>query len=194
MIGKTQERREERVGGILATAWELAREHGIGGVSLHELARAVGIKQPSLYAYFDSKLALYDAMFADGNRQLLERLDALEPPPEPRAAAQQFMGAFIDFAVEDPARYELMFHRPIPGFVPTPESYAIAEAVLARAVELLRAAGLDAQDDIDCYVGMVAGLIEAQISNDPGGDRWSRHLDRLSNLYLDDAKRRRRHR
>jgi AcrR family transcriptional regulator len=194
MIGKTQERREERVGGILATAWELAREHGIGGVSLHELARAVGIKQPSLYAYFDSKLALYDAMFADGNRRLLERLDALEPPPEPRAAAQQFMGAFIDFAVEDPARYELMFHRPIPGFVPTPESYAIAEAVLARAVELLRAAGLDAQDDIDCYVGMVAGLIEAQISNDPGGDRWSRHLDRLSNLYLDDAKRRRRHR
>jgi AcrR family transcriptional regulator len=194
MIGKTQERREERVGGILATAWELAREHGIGGVSLHELARAVGIKQPSLYAYFDSKLALYDAMFADGNRRLLERLDALEPPPEPRAAAQQFMGAFIDFAVEDPARYELMFHRPIPGFVPTPESYAIAEAVLARAVELLRAAGLDAQDDIDCYVGMVAGLIEAQISNDPGGDRWSRHLDRLSDLYLDDARRRRRHR
>jgi AcrR family transcriptional regulator len=194
MIGKTQERREERVGGIVATAWELAREHGIGGVSLHALARAVGIKQPSLYAYFDSKLGLYDAMFADGNRRLLERLDALEPPLEPRAAVQQCMGAFIDFAVEDPASYELMFHRPIPGFVPTPESYAIAEAVLARCVELLRAAGLDAQDDIDCYVALVAGLIEAQISNDPGGDRWSRHLDRLSDLYLDDAKRRRRYR
>ena len=44
--------------------------------SLHALAREVGIRQPSLYEYFDSKHALYDAMFADGNRQLLERLDA----------------------------------------------------------------------------------------------------------------------
>ena len=76
MIGKGAERREQRVAEIVAAAWELARAHGIGGVSLHALAREVGMRQPSLYAYFDSKHALYDAMFADGNRQLLERLDA----------------------------------------------------------------------------------------------------------------------
>ena len=63
---------------IVAAAWELAADHGIAGVSLHALAREVGMRQPSLYAYFDSKHALYDAMFADGNRQLLERLDALD--------------------------------------------------------------------------------------------------------------------
>ena len=39
------------------------------------------MRQPSLYEYFDSKHALYDAMFADGNRQLLERLDAAQAPP-----------------------------------------------------------------------------------------------------------------
>ena len=38
---------------------------------------------------------------------------------------------------------------------------------------------------------MVAGLIDAQISNDPGGDRWIRHLDRLVDLHLDDALQRR---
>ena len=44
------------------------------------------MRQPSLYEYFDSKHALYDAMFADGNRQLLERLDAVTLPaiPAPR--------------------------------------------------------------------------------------------------------------
>ena len=78
MIGGAARRRETRVASIVATAWELAGDHGIGGVSLHALAREVGIRQPSLYAYFDSKHALYDAMFADGNRQLLERLEIHE--------------------------------------------------------------------------------------------------------------------
>ena len=80
---------------IVAAAWELARQHGIGGFSLHGLARAVGIRQPSLYEYFDSKLALYDAMFADGNRQIGERLDALELPDDPRAALKVCMRAFV---------------------------------------------------------------------------------------------------
>jgi hypothetical protein len=36
-------------------------------------------------------------------------------------------------------------------------------------------------------VAMVGGLIEAQMSNQPGGDRWTRHLNRLVDLYVDDA-------
>ena len=34
---------------------------------------------------------------------------------------------------------------------------------------------------------MVAGLMDAQLSNDPDGDRWTRHLNRLVDLYVDDA-------
>ncbi len=174
----------------MATAWDLARAHGIGGLSLHALARAVGIRQPSLYEYFDSKLALYDAMFADGNRQLLERLDHVELPSDPRAAVKAFMRAFADFTVEDPARAALLFQRPIPGFEPSPASYERAQAVIARAIEVLASAGVRDEGDVDCVVAMVGGLIDAQISNDPGGDRWLRHLDRLIDLHLDDIQRR----
>ena len=53
--GKVTLRREAKVAEIVESAWELAREHGIAGVSLHALAREVGMRQPSLYAYFDSK-------------------------------------------------------------------------------------------------------------------------------------------
>ena len=179
---------------IVAAAWELARAHGIGGLSLHALAREVGIRQPSLYTYFDSKNALYDAMFADGNRELLDRLDGLRRPSEPRAAVKTFMRAFVNFALEDPARCALLLHRPIPGFEPSAESYALAEEVLSRAVDLLRAAGVERQGDVDCCVAMVAGLIDAQQSNDPDGNRWTRHLDRLVDLYLDDAIRKGNHR
>ena len=194
MADRVTQRRDAKVAAIVGSAWELAREHGVAGVSLHALAREVGMRQPSLYAYFDSKLALYDAMFADGNRQLLERLDAVKLARNPRTALKRFMAGFVAFALEDPARYELLFERHVPGFVPSPESYALAEDMLGRTYKVIHEAGVDQQGDIDCIVAMVAGLMEAQTSNDPGGNRWTRHLNRLIDLYVDDAIKRSDHR
>src|SRR4051794_41177079 len=99
------------------------------------------MRQPSLYAYFDSKHALYDAMFADGNRQLIERIDALRLPSDPRKALKAYMRAFGDFATEDPARQALLFQRIIPGFEPSEESYAVAQDFMARSVSQMNAAG-----------------------------------------------------
>lgn len=181
------ERRQAKVSAIVQTAWKLAREHGIAGVSLHALAGEVGMRQPSLYAYFDSKMMLYDAMFADGNRRLLQRLDLVKLPRDPRAALKKFLAEFVAFALEDPARYELLFERHVPGFAPSPESYALAEEALVRFSKLLNGAGVSKQSDIDCTVAIVAGLMEAQLSNDPGGNRWIRHLNRLVDLYIDDV-------
>ena len=194
MAGKVAQRRAAKVASIVESAWKLAREHGIAGVSLHALARQVGMRQPSLYEYFDSKHALYDAMFADGNQQLLARLDQLTYPRDPRAALKKYLGAFVAFGLDDPARYELLFQRHVPGFVPSPESYALAGEVLGRGAKLVNEAGITKEGDIDCIVAMVAGLMEAQLSNDPGGNRWSRHLNRLVDLYVDDALTRSKHR
>lgn len=194
MADKVAQRRAAKIASIVEAAWTLAREHGIAGVSLHALAREVGMRQPSLYEYFDSKGALYDAMFAEGNRQLLDRLDQLSYPRDSRAALKKWFGALVAFSLEDPARHELLFLRHVPGFVPSAESYALAGEALGRAVKLLNEAGVTEQGDIDCIVAMVAGLTEAQLSNDPGGNRWSRHLNRLVDLYVDDAITRSNHR
>lgn len=180
-------RREAKIAAIVASAWDLAREHGIAGISLRQLAARVGMRQPSLYEYFGSKDALYDAMFADGNRQLLERIGALQLPADPRAALKAYLAAYLRFAAEDLARCELLFQRHLPGFTPSPESYALAEAALAGVVELARAAGVTEGGDIDCLVAVTAGLMDAQVANDPGGDRWTRHLGRLVDLLIDDA-------
>lgn len=185
------EQLSSRADEIVACAWGLARTEGIGGFSLRALAREVGVQQPSLYAHFDSKHALYDAMFADGNRQLLTRLDGLRLPEDPPAALKVFLRAFVGFALEDTARCYLVFQRPIPGFEPSEWAYGYAQQVMGRVVGVLGAAGVEDQADIDCVIAMVAGLIHAQLSNDPGGDRWSRHLERLTDMYLDDIQRQR---
>jgi AcrR family transcriptional regulator len=190
--GKVAQRRQAKIATIVATAWRLAREHGFGALSLHGLAREVGMRQPSLYEYFDSKHALYDEMFADGNRQLLERFHAVTLPRDPRAALKKFLNTFVAFALEDPARSDLLFQRHIPGFVPSPESYLLAEQVLAQLGKVTREAGVTDPGDIDCIVAMTAGLMEAQLSNEPGGNRWTRHLNRLVDLLVDDVIARRR--
>jgi AcrR family transcriptional regulator len=187
MVGKVAERRAARTQEIVDTAWRVAAREGVAGFSLHGLARELGIRQPSLYEYFDSKLALYDALFADGNRRLLACLERLRLPDDPRAAVKTGVHAFVDFALADPTRAELLFARSIPGFVPSAEAYAPAVAVLSLVTEGLHAAGMREQADVDCFVAMVGGLMTTQMSNDPGGDRWVRHLDRLIDLYLDDA-------
>jgi len=184
---KVQQRREERIAEIVAAAWELAREEGVAAISLHGLARKVGMRQPSLYSYFDSKHALYDAMFADGNRRLLAALDTLDLPDDPREAGKVHTRAFVQFSLDHPEVHALLFTRPIPGFAPSAESYAIAQQVLDGAVALMHAAGVTEPGDVDCLVAMIAGLLSAQLTNDPGGDRWVRHLDRLLDLYVDDA-------
>jgi hypothetical protein len=97
----------------------------------------------------------------------------------------------VDFAVADVPRQALLFTRAIPGFEPSPDSYALAEEALSRTGALLRAAGMRAQGDIDCFIAMVGGVIAAQNSNEPGGSRWARHLDRLIDLYLDHLPTRR---
>ena len=184
-VANVVQRREAKIAAIVEAAWGLARVNGIQAVSLHALAKVVGMRQPSLYVYFDSKHALYDAMFADGNRHLLERLERLGLPDDPRDAVKSCMRAFAEFALEDDARAQLLFQRPIAGFEPTPASYAYAEKVMSFVVELLAAAGLDDPGDVDCFVAMVAGLIAAQVSNDPGGDRWINLIDRAVDLLLD---------
>ena len=94
---------------------------------------------------------------------------------------------FIAFGLEDPARYELLFQRHVPGFSPSAESYALATGSAGPGVSLMQAAGVTDQGDIDCIVAITAGLMDAQLSNDPGGNRLVRHLNHLVDLVVDDA-------
>ena len=56
-------RRRDASAVLVSTAWDIVREDGLGGLSLRDLARRAGITTPTVYAYFESKNAIYDAMF-----------------------------------------------------------------------------------------------------------------------------------
>ena len=170
---------------ILEAAWELARAHGLAALTLRDVATKIGTRPPSLYWYFDSKNAIYDAMFADANRQLLERLAEQDWPVDPREAMRTLARVIVEFSTEDVARYQLMFQRTIPDFEPSPESYALALEVLEMGRQRYHAAGLIDPADFDLGTALMAGLSAQQTANEPGGDRWVRLVDDAVDMYLD---------
>src|SRR6478609_4612038 len=135
------ERRAATKREIVHAAWLLARQRGLGGWSLRDVADAVGMRAPSLYEYFEGKNALYDAMFADGYTELLDKIDSAPDEQDPDRLLSIAAHLFFDFCVEDPARHQLLFLRTLPGFEPSSESYALAQSALDRLTEVLAACG-----------------------------------------------------
>jgi AcrR family transcriptional regulator len=189
VVAPTRDRRAERREStrveILEAAWELARAKGLAGLSLRDVAASIGMRPPSLYWYFNSKHAIYDAMFAQGNRQLLARLAEQEWPKDPRAILRLCARVFVEFSAEDADRYQLLFQRTIPDFEPSPESYAFAVHVFEQMRARLAAAGLSDPVHFDMWTALVGGLSAQQTTNDPGGDRWLRLIDEMVDMYAD---------
>lgn len=185
---ETRSRRELRRGQtirrILDAAWRLSRERGLTGWTLRDLGAQVGMRAPSLYEYAASKNALFDMMFADGYRQLGDRIDATERPDDPAELVRLGARLFVTFAAEEPARFELLFQHTAPGFTPSAQSMALARRPLDEMAAALAAAGVRDPADLDLVTAMLTGLASQQVSNDPGGDRWLRLVDRAVDALL----------
>ncbi|HYO31569.1 MAG TPA: TetR/AcrR family transcriptional regulator [Nocardioidaceae bacterium] len=182
------ERREATRREIVDAAWEAAREYGLAQITLRDIADRIGMQAPSLYSHMASKNAIYDAMFAQAWSECLELTIQTEAdcPPDRRGAVRHYARTYFDFATADVVRNELMNQRTIPGFEPSPEAYAPSVAALDIFRVAMEKHGITTQEDVDLYVALLGGLVDSQLANDPGGDRWSRLLDRAVDMYLRD--------
>ncbi|MDT4941895.1 MAG: hypothetical protein QOJ34_1984 [Pseudonocardiales bacterium] len=187
---RRQQRRDAKQAAILAEAWRLAQRDGLAAISLRDLADAVGLRQPSLYVYFGSKLDLYDAMFADGYRQLLEFLRSRRYGGEPRRALGKFVADCVQFSSDDVVRHQLLFQRTIPGFEPTQASFDVALEFYELGRGFAEAAGVRSAADLDVMTALVSGLAHQQVANDPGGRRWVRLAVQVIDMFLTDIERR----
>ena len=183
--GRRAIRRTTTTAEIVAAAWDLARERGLAGVSMRDLGDRVGMRAQSVYSYFASKDEIYDAMYRQGWQENLAWMApdgeaADDPLDELRRAAHRF----FEFCTTDPVRYQLLFQRTIPGFEPSPESYAVAVAALDQMQAGFARAGITDPDASDLATAVLTGLTSQQLANDPGGDRWQRLVDRAADMLM----------
>lgn len=158
-------------------AVDLMTEDGVGALTVSEVARRMGIRGPSLYKYFPSRFALYDALFARGLADQAEALGhALDDVPPGVDRIRHGGVAIVRWAVENPALAQLLHWRPVPGFAPSPETFAGSEqgnaAARAEFAEAVRLGQLRPEADSDealrLWTVVLSGLMSQQLANEPG--------------------------
>jgi len=188
-------RRQETIDEILDIATDVMTEEGVNGLSLAEVARRLGVQPPSLYKYFPSLRAVYDALFLRGSHEhlavLQEGMAQAEPGLEALIAGLEASGRW---ALEHRAMAALLFWRPVPSFEPSEEAFAVSRAM----VEAQRGALADAvdagqlgpeartEDAIYLVSALIVGVLSQAISNEPdvpwGEGRFTSQFARLVRL------------
>jgi AcrR family transcriptional regulator len=188
-------RRQETIEEILDIAREVMTEEGVNGLSLAEVARRLGVQPPSLYKYFPSLMAIYDAIFERG------QIDNLAELRRGMAGAEPGLPALIGgleasgrWLLANRAVAELLFWRPVPSFHPSEEAFAPS----VEMVEMQRGAmadavaagqlGPSANDEDAIYVvsTLIVGVLSQAIANEPdlpwGEGRFTPTFARLMRL------------
>jgi AcrR family transcriptional regulator len=194
---RREQRRRETLEEALDHAVAVMTESGVGGLTVSEVARRVGIRGPSLYKYFPSLHAMYDALFARGLREQRASVRAaIEGTPRGLARLRAAGVAAVSWSVANPALAQLLVWRPVPGFEPSAETFAgsVRESAevgeeLAEAVRRGELAPEAATPDGQRLLTIVlSGLISLQLANEPGvpfrDGAFTRLIDDAFEMYI----------
>ena len=193
-LDRRTRRRQETIEEILEVAIELMETEGVAALSLSAVARRLGMQPPSLYQYFPSKMAIYDALFQRGAELVLAvQREAVATASEDDDVLERGVNAFCRWCLRAPDL--------LAAAVLADDSRLRAESggvrALAESVEDLRqhlqeavdagrlhpdAAGDEA---IALFTSMMAGLLSQQIANQPDASFEDGRFSRLLPVVLE---------
>jgi AcrR family transcriptional regulator len=190
-------RRQETIAEILDIAEDVMTEEGVNGLSLVEVARRLGVRPPSMYRYFPSLMAIYDALFRRGQLEhlgvLRQAMAGAEPGLDALTAGLEASGRW---ALANRAIAQLMFWRPVPSFEPSADAFApslemvaLQRAAMAAAVAAGQLGPEADSDEAVCLVStLIVGVLSQAMANEPdlewGQGRFTPTFPRLMKLLV----------
>jgi AcrR family transcriptional regulator len=196
-IDRRARRRQETIAEILDIAEQVMTEDGVNGLSLAEVARRLGVQPPSLYKYFSSLMAVYDALFQRGAREHLEVMrDAMAAAEPGLPALTSGLEASGRWALSHRALAQLLFWRPVPSFEPSADAFAPSVEMVALQRRALgdavaaRQLGPSANSDEAVYFAsmLISGALTQAMANEPdlpwGKGRFSPLFPKLMALLV----------
>lgn len=129
---------------ILAAARQLVRQNGVDGLSMRDVADAVGIRAPSLYKRFDNRESLLRAVRAQVQEEFEAVLVKAAEGHPPAQALTKIANAYRAFARRKPRMYRIL-HRPelapgsgdAPGVTRNVVSSLVGESHAAQAADCI---------------------------------------------------------
>lgn len=140
---------------LIKAGAELLLEEGVRSLSLRKVAAKVGVSHSAPYAHFPDKEALIAAITTEGFRQLYARIAAAIKANQDHLPGLlvEVACAYVQFAIEAPAFYKLMFSGMLINEQEYPELVQITKQNFQLLVDMVRqcqAAGIlpDGPEDV----------------------------------------------
>jgi len=193
-LDRRARRRQETIDEILDIAIDVMTEQGVNGLTLAEVARRLGVQTPSMYKYFSSIGAVYDALFQRGMSENLEVLRKGMARGKPGLdALTTGLEASGKWALQNQALAQLLFWRPVPNFEPSPEAFAPSQELVRLQQQAIADAvaagelGPEAVKDAGFMVSiLIKGVLTQAMANEPhvewGKGRFTPTFRRLMKL------------
>lgn len=135
---------------LLDVASALLAEHGPEALTMRRIATVAGCSTQVLYTSFGGKEGLAEALFREGFRRFAELFAAVPESDDPLQRLIALGQAYRANAVENPHYYRIMFMNAIPGFAPTEQARAEADAtrnfLIAQVARCIHAGVFRAED------------------------------------------------
>ena len=147
---------------ILAAACDLYLRTGLDGFSMRKLAKEVGVTAPALYRHYDGREAVLADVVREAHRAFLSYIYRALEGSTPLERFQRAGEGYLDFALEHPRWYAIMFSGPERlGMEVMPEDIeaqgcAIHQFWIDRVGECMRAGILPEGDPLDVSLTMWA--------------------------------------
>jgi AcrR family transcriptional regulator len=107
--------REEVRRRIVEAATTLLRENGRDAVTTRAVSAAAGVQAPTLYRHFTDMSELLEAVAADGFGRYFAQKQSQALTDDPVEDLRRGWDTHVEFGLENPAHYLLMYGRPSPG-------------------------------------------------------------------------------
>lgn len=137
---------------ILSAARKLLDRKGVEAVTMRRVAGAVGVTPMALYRHFADRDALLNTLANAGFEALAKRVATADLPDDPEEQLMRILGVFLDFALEKPHLFELMFLHKRAGARQFPGDFRGGKSPTARfaaaALEAGMKQGLFKKDDV----------------------------------------------
>ena len=178
---------------ILARACDLYLSQGLDGFSMRGLAKEVGVTAPALYRHYDGREAVLADVMREAHRAFMSYIYRALEAPTPFERFVKAGEGYLDFAIEHPRWYAMMFSGPERlGMVAIPADIeamgcAIHQFWIDRVGECVRAGILREADPLELSVTMWAhahGMVQLYYQG-----RLGKNVDGFRALFKESGER-----